>query len=1130
QAAWREVLISPEMEKVSNDPDVEVRLVTVEWNQAIELGDSNAVYFWSVDTDTSSALPVDIKRDGGALNAGGGSYGAVSGGGNPALSDGYSMFTTLDPGTRQSINGTVGNNREGKSSCYFEDPLAIALDTLQDDLGLAGPEDDDINNRYCIDAPNRSCTSNADCSDLTDTTCAAATGITDDYVAKNGPARNADLNDWNGLDMRFFTLEDVFGPTGDTWETAIGLSVFEKLSPSDSDPVADFGLAVDDWNVEWKEVSLTVDNTTCTTGGDCAVLDLDTFQFFEGNSLVSITLLERSPSVNDCNDDGDYIDAEDDFNCDNDATNDVRVKVTSEAEIEGEFVNLELTSAACNCEYRGQIAVSVSYDVDPGVLFLQQSGTDPPTVTVTYDDRFDGISGPCDNSIDPEANGLVQAATPVFITTGNVQVLDYALVDNQPLNDGWADTNETVDMFLTIGNKTGVPLTGVSARLQTNDPKIDCVTKPFIEIGDFEEGETRITPVPFTFHVSPTANRAGEFEEFTSDFQIILESDQLLAPTFPQTLTIDLDLSASGGSAPAIFFDGFEGAVEVADSLFEIDNIDSTLFGPVPSDGFRCQYSDPDYVNSNSYGQIDDCWVGSSGTAAAAVNWWINTTANPNGGRGYSGDQSLYYGVDPEDVAFDAQTTRLAVIEAVQTTDPINIGWDTVCSLTRTTICANDGNCPGGETCVPVAPTLSFKHQISVMDSRSVNVNAGESADRGVISVQLADGAGVGSGNWIKITPFDNVYDQQGTDNYQECLFDPTDDGTTEDDFFDPTDPNRRLGPSSTCFPSLSFVFLGDTFEQNSFAELNLGNASDGPGLLGNNGAGTWVESKFSLQRFRGRRIRTRFLLSSIKVGGTETYEAAFDFNPDPGDDGWWIDDVTITDTLTNAATVIVDNDDNSALPGCGINCSGVIAGLTVDPAGVIPAPGQAVEVTADTSSATACLDGVLQFRYSIDLNGDDMSGGPGELFRDWTDNPDLLQAPTATTTYVVDVRCSNQTPTLCQDSAAIEVVVTCPSTGTLTSGFPDITATDVNTLVWSPATLGTYAKGLDATLSSYTPSGTGGVVGTSHDMTPDNPVSGEFYWYLIRDNAGGSGPACNVSGSGFVWGNAARDASPNLP
>jgi hypothetical protein len=138
------------------------------------------------------------------------------------------------------------------------------------------------------------------------------------------------------------------------------------------------------------------------------------------------------------------------------------------------------------------------------------------------------------------------------------------------------------------------------------------------------------------------------------------------------------------------------------------------------------------------------------------------------------------------------------------------------------------------------------------------------------------------------------------------------DDGTTEDDFFDPGDPGRRFGPSSTCAPRKVFGYVGDT--DDLFAVDAIGRATDGPGLQGTTGLGTWVESRFRLDRYRGQRIRLRFLFASLKVGSFETYQSVFGLNPSPSDDGWWIDDVLVTDALMVPALLSADTKDNSSL------------------------------------------------------------------------------------------------------------------------------------------------------------------------------------------------------------------------
>ncbi|MCP3982299.1 MAG: right-handed parallel beta-helix repeat-containing protein [bacterium] len=506
---------------------------------------------------------------------------------------------------------------------------------------------------------------------------------------------------------------------------------------------------------------------------------------------------------------------------------------------------------------------------------------------------------------------LVLASVGAAAQPAQITIAGHVLSDNGD-DDGFADTNETVTMRLVVRNTGSQDLTGVIARMTTEDPTRVCVTAPQIVIGDLDGGEQRLTLGAFTFKIADDVERSDAFEELVSHFSITFSSDQSGAPSEPEPLVLDLDLDAAGGSGASAFFEGFE----VLDGLgsFTTANLDFGFLTGDPhanSDGYRCQYNDPAWSNSNSYGVITDCYLGPTPAATDAYNWQVDGPEALDGGRSFSGMRSLYMGIVLDEQL--GRTTPMAALEATHTIDPVNLNWGRVCSSSRDSRCAIDADCPASESCVDVNPTLSFKQQISLIDSRTVNVTPGESADRGVVHAQLADSAGDPVGHWIKLTPYVNRYDQQGTDNYTNCTFDPIDDGNDEDSYFDPFDPWRRYGPSSTCFPAYTFVYLGDTDESFDFA--NIGNA-DGPGLEGETGLGTWVESSFDLSRFRGRRLRLRFLNTSLRAGTYETYEQIFQYNPDPGDDGWWIDDVTLSDTLSAPATVGVDTADNSGLPG----------------------------------------------------------------------------------------------------------------------------------------------------------------------------------------------------------------------
>jgi hypothetical protein len=599
----------------------------------------------------------------------------------------------------------------------------------------------------------------------------------------------------------------------------------------------------------------------------------------------------------------------------------------------------------------------------------------------------------------------------------------------------------------------------------------------------------------------------------------LFASDDFDATLTPQFVTVDLDLDASGGTCdnpPCTYFEGWEGLSNVncldqanpgdpstagqACRGWQAINIDSTLTNPVSADGYRCQYSDPDWVNSGAYaGAVTDCFLGTNQAQADKFYWQINTPNDLNMGKAFSGSNSLYMG---EIRGVDIMTTPVSVLEYLQLIDPINLGLE------------------------GTPPFLQFKHQVDFMDDRNVNVVTGKSPARSVVSLQLANAAGNPVGDWIRLEPFQNIYDSQAQDQYFSCSFDPIDDGNDEDSFFDPTDPDRVFGPSTSCSPQFAFVYMGETF--GPYSATNVGRGETGQGLQGDLGLGTWMETKFALERFKGRSVRLRFLHTDLKTGSvSETWEDLFTFNPSPGDDGWWIDDIEITSTLDSPATITSDNKDNSGLPAnCGSNCSTITPVVKRSPSTNLLAPGQVVELDAIDTSANRCLNGTLQYQFWADGNGNGLGGDAQDtLLRGWTDNSVLLNAPSTTTTYVMEARCS--TATSCKNQTAVTVGVNCPSSGTLV--FPMVGAPNNTTLAWSSSETYNWARGSLASLSaSYPTTGSATNVGpaTSFSIGADVVAPGSGNWYLFRRPGalGGGTGFCNDLGTS--WGSVQRDGA----
>lgn len=478
---------------------------------------------------------------------------------------------------------------------------------------------------------------------------------------------------------------------------------------------------------------------------------------------------------------------------------------------------------------------------------------------------------------------------------GGLAVLGVDLTDDGD-HDGYADTNETVEIRLTVRNTTTVNFTGVTAHLSTSPGKTICLLDTSASIGDLPPGAVVTAAEPLVFHVCSDRDRAGlglsAFDPFNVTFDLSFTASPSDPPAYPDRLVFDLDLDVAGVSAPISITEDFEGA---GFGLFEVQNLDLGRHDDVnpefgPANGYRCQYHEPYCTHAICTGDpgFQDCSLGATAAAADGIWWRIDGSAVPGGGRGFSGSHSLYFG-EPlgEPLGY---TTPLGVLESVATTAPIHLS--------------------GG------SPALIFKQQASFADPLIVaGVPFGETVDRGVVAVQLADAAGAPVGPWIRIDPSVNVHDALPTSGFVNCTFDPVDDGNTGDTLFAGSSPGgglARRGPSSTCADERAFARMGST--AGAFDPLATGNA-DGPGLAGATGPGTWVETRYDLSRFRGRSIRVRFLASTTRIQNAPTWQAAgFATLVPEGDDGWWIDDVTIEGASPVPGVVSIDNRDNSGL------------------------------------------------------------------------------------------------------------------------------------------------------------------------------------------------------------------------
>ena len=503
------------------------------------------------------------------------------------------------------------------------------------------------------------------------------------------------------------------------------------------------------------------------------------------------------------------------------------------------------------------------------------------------------------------------------------------------------------------------------------------------------------------------------------------------------------------------------------------------------SDGMRCQYNDPDGTNSNNPGDAH-CFLGFVDSASNGFDWHVHRSAGPaSPPRAYTGVQSLHWGVHGASSPAD-DTTRLSQLDAIETTSPINLA-------------SIQGN-----------PTLRFDQQVSFVDNRALGVFSsiptGETLDRGVVQVQLADNSGQPIGDWVTIEPYYNRYDVQATSSWNRCAFDPTDDGSDEDSFFSAKDILRKTGPSSTCYTRTVFGWQGDTSDA-PFNAANVGRATDGPGLQGSVDRGTWVETRFNLQRYAGRRIRLRLLATSGKYfdSGNDAV-SYFGGGLVPAgssvDDGWYVDNVHVDEALQSPLIVAVDTKANLSLPPCSQNCASVLA--TIDASPQMIDPPQPVLLDATPSVADICLDGGLQYQFWVDTNRNFVVGDAGDVMvKDWTDDFDTTTIATNSTQYGTRVRCSSAPS--CQGSYTDPVLFQTPgevtntfysrNAGTLTIHYTPTCDAAANSIIYGPLPGSSYSGRVC------------GIGNTGTAVIPDPcPLSNCFYLVVANDNKTGNG------------------------
>ncbi|HET6372513.1 MAG TPA: hypothetical protein VFG76_04355, partial [Candidatus Polarisedimenticolia bacterium] len=343
--------------------------------------------------------------------------------------------------------------------------------------------------------------------------------------------------------------------------------------------------------------------------------------------------------------------------------------------------------------------------------------------------------------------------------------------------------------------------------------------------------------------------------------------------------------------------------------------------------------------------------------------------------------------------------------------------------------------------------TLEFWHAISITEAENFGfLDGGTTFGGGQVQISLV-GLDGKFGKWQRLSPNVNGYDHTIQGTLSICQFDPGDDQASP-------------ANETVCNGAPVWADIGDIYGINT--TCNPGTDSDtggadpdghdcgdttdrGPTNIQNGsvGTGVWARSVFDLSPFSGRQARLRWLAS---YGGGWSFSTSRSFaepqtgseSPYEQDDGWYVDDIKLTDLRIAPIPILPDPSAGPAVCLAGenaANCgtitvalaSSALAQVGPDPLGRLinsDTLGQVVNLDARGSSAStpACENGTLLFKWeqiAIDPNN---VVTVVDLMQDFSPDGTVGVAPLTDANYRLTVRCSSDTA--CEESRLITVRV----------------------------------------------------------------------------------------------------------
>jgi hypothetical protein len=671
----------------------------------------------------------------------------------------------------------------------------------------------------------------------------------------------------------------------------------------------------------------------------------------------------------------------------------------------------------------------------------------------------DGLGDACDSAlqIDGDNNGVPDdiVSFGLLVNCGKLD-LPNLIVESAVVNDvngdgdAFCDTGEKCEMTVVVANAGGIPLTGVTLHLATADTDIQCVTKPSLAIGPLPAGGKVDTSniggqrLFFEYTVSPTTQTTSASSPAKADWTLNVTAREAIGTAskvaFQTLLDLDLPVGAPltrvagpdgifGNADDGLVFENFDidrngaNGVEISDGREGVPNDTfgftvGTAIGGINAlegigcGGFRVPPQDPGcHVDpDNDMDWHIHCPVGSC-PAPNVVGSTTAFSATPAGGSlAFSGSNSLHWGRHTSATSRDGDSTSFRALAAYVTT--VNL------------------------TPLPISGDLrlSFYHIAVMMDNTQADIPNGQAVDRGdvQIRVDLNPNPVVDTwGFWDKLAPFENVYDHipyiwshYGAQTTY-CDLTPTDTGSAP--------PAPRGVHETMCWPQGVWSHCGTAHG------LDTTFGCPGPGeqgALAPSGGALWVRSRFSLANYVGARVQIRWIASSWEFdlnGPAEDYQTyGHGWENSLNDDGWWVDDISITGAITSQVSPEADagaappatcplpaNQCNPAL-GADHGYNPALAVSDANGDGVYE-KGENVELSAaGTTNPGGCANGVTEYRF---LRG-------AQVAQDWSANAFFRDGIVADTTYKVLARC-NSTPACLTTIGATQTLLVYPGDGT---------------------------------------------------------------------------------------------------